>query len=261
VTEYTDHLYDAAGLYPYVTPADVIKRCKNAEGMSETDDRIIEAIDDATMVMYYFLGRQFDGTRQTTVRPPCLGAEGWASRSDWGCGCGCTPYQVNLGLWPVTQLNSVRYKGVTYTGSNLTNTFHINDWHYLARNDGDMFESGNQWALSGGSHDNVDDTFVFEATFNYGLKVPSLVTRATRALACEFIAVCTDKPCKLPDRTTSVVRQGLSVQIASAEDLLQNGRTGIYEVDLAISVLNPKRIQSPTFLWIPNRRYPSRINT
>lgn len=250
--DYTEHL--TCGTFPYVTPAEMIARCPSAADLEEDDDLLIEAIDDASTVIYYLTGRQFAGTCQKTVRPQC-GA---------GCECGCSLYQINLGLWPVTELVSVRHEGTLYTGVDLEDTFHVNDWRFIARNDGDLLRGGNQWALSGEEHDNTDDGYVFEVTFNYGIKVPPLIKRATRALACEWIDQIGggDGPCKLPQRTTAVTRSGITIDIASAVDMLQQRRTGIFEVDLAIATFNPSGLQSPSFVWSGQSSYNSHnINT
>jgi hypothetical protein len=224
--------------------------------MEEDDPILLDAIEDASTVLYYLTGRQFAGTRQATVRPPCLAG---------ACACGCTPAQVELGYWPVTDLISVRYQGVTYTGTDLTDTFHVNDWHYLARNDGDAFEPSNAWAIAEGEYDTLADGYVFEVTLEYGLKIPRLLTRATRSLACHWISQnCggSTGPCKLPQRTTQISRSGISMDIASATDMLRSGQTGIYEVDLAVHVFNPSKLQSPSFIWsAQGSRTGRKINT
>lgn len=241
MTAYTDHLL--CETFPYVTPEEMMKCCKNAQGLEPDDYRILDAIDDASTVLYYLTGRQFSGTCQATVRPGCLSGM---------CSCGCSPNQVNTGFWPVTDLNSVRYGGVTYSGAELTDTFHINDYRFIARNDGTPFMSGNQWALDGGTHDSADEGYVFEATVSFGMQVPRLITRATRDLACNLVAICCDQPCKLPERVTSVVRAGISMQMSSVVDMLKTGDTGIYSVNLAIATFNPSRLQSPSFVWAAN---------
>lgn len=161
MSEYTDHLY--CETFPYVTPAELILCTKDAEGMDEDDPRILDAIEDASLIMFYLTGKQFYGTCESTVRPACLSGT---------CGCGCTPFQVDLGFWPVTQLISVRYEGVTYTGTDLTDVFHVNDYRFLARNDGEAFVSGNQWAIAAGTYDTADTGFVFEVTLNHGITIP-----------------------------------------------------------------------------------------
>ena len=239
MAEFTDYIY--CDLYPYVTPTELLQCCRNAEGMLDTDARLLDAVEDASIVLYYLTGKHFNGTCETTIRPPCLSGL---------CSCGCSPSRVNIGLWPVTGLTSIRYGGTTYTGSDLTDKFHVDEFHWLVMNDGSAFQSGNQWASSGGTHDNTNDGFVFEITAQHGITPPRLLQRAARDLACEFItACCSDQPCKLPDRVTSVVRSGVSMDIASTMDMLREGKTGIYTVDLAIQVFNPSKLQSPSFVW------------
>lgn len=250
MAEYTDHLY--CDTYPYVTAEELLTCCSGATGMEDDDPRVLDAIEDASLVMYYLTGKQFAGTCTATVRPGCLSG---------ACFCGCTPNQVNLGLWPVTQLNSVTYQGVTYEDAELAATFHINDYRYLARNDGEHFLSGNQWAITGSSEDSVDNGYVFEANVDYGIKVPRLLTRATRELACQFMAACCGGDCDLPDNVTSVSRAGVTFDVATASEALRNGKTGVFTVDLAISTFNPSKLQSPSFLWNPNIEHGRRINT
>lgn len=222
--------------------------------MDEDDPRITDAIADASLVMYYLTGRQFAGTCTTTVRPPCLSGQ---------CACGCTPRQVNLGLWPVTDLISVKYQGVEYAGAEIEGVFHVDEYHYLVRDDGLAFLSGNQWALTDGPHDNMSpDGFVFEVTFQHGIKIPPLLERATRELACQFVSICCEKECSLPERVTSVARVGVTFNVANVTDLLAAGRTGLYTVDLAIEVFNPSKLQSPSFAWHPGITHTNRrVNT
>lgn len=230
--------------------------------MAVDDPRVIDAIDDATLVMYYLTGKQFAGTCTATVRPPCLSG---------ACFCGCTPNQVNLGLWPVTQLNSVRYGGTLYTGASLTDTFHINEYRFLARNDDEPFLSGNQWAIAGSASDMAADPHVFEVNVSYGIQIPKLLARGTRDLACQLLTACCGGECDLPDNITSVSRAGVTFNVGTVTEALSNRQTGIYTVDLAIHTFNPTtggirgqggiRLQSPSFIWNPNREHGQRINT
>jgi hypothetical protein len=94
---------------------------------------------------------------------------------------------------------------------------------------------------------------VFEVTVTHGIPIPSLLKRAARELACHLLSVsCLGTECKLPDRVTSISRRGVSMEVGSPIDYLQDGKTGIYAVDLAIATLNPSKLQSPSFVWHPN---------
>jgi hypothetical protein len=245
---YTAHLF--CDIYPYLTPAELITCCKSASGLAEDDPRIVDAIADASLVLYYLTGRQFSGTCTATVRPPCLSGM---------CSCGCAPAQVNLGLWPVTDLLEVRYGGTVYTGTDLTDNFHVEQFRYLVRNDGQPFLTGNQWAVPGSEQDNADNGFTFEVTVEHGLQVPRLLTRATRALACQLVDVCCGGgSCELPDRVTGISRVGVTQEVVSVMDILEKGGVGIYEVELAVMVFNPSKLQSPSFGWSAQSTYTGR---
>lgn len=239
MAEFTSHLV----CVPYVTPEELLTCCKvAADHLTDDDPRLLDAIEDASLIMYYMTGRQFGGTCETTVRP-CLGHDCQP------CGS-CKPNSLNLGLWPITDVTSVRFEGTTYTGSDITDQWHVDEWRYLVRNDGEPFPfHSNPYAAAGSAEDTEEDGWVFEVTVEHGMSVPRLMTRATRALACQLVRYCLDLECQLPDRVTSIARQGISMDVKSAEDIVRDGATGIYEVDLAVKVLNPSKLQSPSFMW------------
>jgi hypothetical protein len=93
----------------------------------------------------------------------------------------------------------------------------------------------------------------------YGMQPPLLVKRATKALACSLFVDSQDcEDCGIPDNVRTISRQGVSYDLDDIPALIQNGSTGIYALDLAIKVLNPTGMQSPTFVWTPQMRRSSR---
>lgn len=75
-----------------------------------------------------------------------------------------------------------------------------------------------------------------EVEYEYGSRPSSLVAAAIDALDKEFVlAAEDDATCKLPERVTSVSRQGVSWTVIDTQEFLDKGLTGVYEVDLAIS--------------------------
>lgn len=195
--------------------------------MTVDDPRLLDAIDDASMILYYMTGRQFAGTCTATVDT--------CSTDPCGC-CGCDGIKLNLGLWPITDLISVIEDDVTYTGTAATDRYEIVEYRYIRRVDRTNFTG-----LSG-----------ITATVEYGMKTPRLLERATRVLACQLLQKCLDLPCSLPERVTSYTRSGMSVDLKDPTELLAAGRMGIYEVDLAVQVFNPSHLQSPSFVWSGN---------
>lgn len=72
--------------------------------------------------------------------------------------------------------------------------------------------------------------------WTWGQKPPPEGEMAATVLLCELIKGCSGKPCALPKRTVQVARQGMSLSMFDPMEFLKDGRTGIYEVDLFLSV-------------------------
>lgn len=240
---FEDHLYN--GSYPYLTLEEFLARCPVASDASVDDEEVINAVQDASLILFYLTGRQFNGSTNTTVRP------------DPSCDS-CPPNSLNLGLWPVTEIVAVREEGVDMDPDD----YHIDEYKYIVKNNGEPFpHNGNQWAETGDvTYDTATYGHVFEVTVTHGLTPPPLLKRATAALACSLYAdsVHDSDSCALPERVTSVTRAGISMEITDFTSLLTQGSTGIYAVDLAVKVLNPSKLQSPSFVWTPDLRRSAR---
>lgn len=240
---FLDHLLN--GTYPYLTPEEFINYCPDASGSDPEDENVLDAIEDASLVVYYMTGRQFNGTGTTTVTP--------------SASCWCAPNKIKMGLWPITDIVSVRENGVDQDPTD----YHVDEYKYIVKNSGEPFpRSANWYEVSGGPDDDQhsDGGYVFEITVEHGIPAPRLIKRATRAMACSLFDGGSSDDCGLPERVTSVTRAGVTLEVADFVDLIGRGSTGIYEVDLAVSVFNPTRLQSPSFVWTPDmqrgtRRY------
>jgi len=79
-----------------------------------------------------------------------------------------------------------------------------------------------------------------EITYRSGVNPPEAGRQAAIILANQLIAAETDpENCQLPQRVTSVSRQGLDFTLLDPQDFLEQGRTGIYEIDAFIKASNP----------------------
>ena len=58
--------------------------------------------------------------------------------------------------------------------------------------------------------------------------------------------------CKLPERITSVSRQGVSFQVFDPQDFMNEGRTGLYTVDIFLKSVNPDRAQKRARVFSPD---------
>lgn len=79
-----------------------------------------------------------------------------------------------------------------------------------------------------------------EITYKYGIPVPTAGKMAARKLAIEFARLWSgDEECELPQRVTSVSRQGVSYTILDNQEFIDELRTGLYEIDLFLKTVNP----------------------
>jgi hypothetical protein len=58
--------------------------------------------------------------------------------------------------------------------------------------------------------------------------------------------------CRLPQRVTSIARQGVSVTLADMDALLLNGLTGLVTVDQLIARFNPYKLTSAMKIASPD---------
>lgn len=99
-----------------------------------------------------------------------------------------------------------------------------------------------------------------EITYTYGGEPPSLGKMAARRVAIEFVKLWEgDTDCALPQRVTSISRQGVSYTVLDSQDFLEEMRLGIYEIDLFLKANNPNKAQKRSKVFSPDisraRRY------
>lgn len=85
-----------------------------------------------------------------------------------------------------------------------------------------------------------------EVTYTYGAQVPTSGRMAAKLFAIELIKYWSGDDCALPDRVTSVSRQGVSYTILDNQDFLENMRIGIYAIDLFLKTANPSKALAPS---------------
>lgn len=100
----------------------------------------------------------------------------------------------------------------------------------------------------------------FEVTYLVGRAIPASVQAAAERLACEFAKACAGGPCSLPSNLRTLTRQGVELEVAALPDDPTLIRTGIREVDLVITALNPaNRTRRPAVLS-PDMARPRRVS-
>jgi hypothetical protein len=68
-----------------------------------------------------------------------------------------------------------------------------------------------------------------------------------------------DEDCALPQRVTSISRQGVSYTLLDSQDFIDDVRTGLYAVDLFLKTVNPDKARAKSRVFSPDvpraRRY------
>jgi hypothetical protein len=99
-----------------------------------------------------------------------------------------------------------------------------------------------------------------EITYTYGSTIPASGKMAARTLAMEFAKLWAgDEDCALPQRVTSISRQGVSYTLLDSQDFIDDVRTGLYAVDLFLKTVNPDKARAKSRVFSPDvpraRRY------
>ena len=227
---------------PWATPADIPQAIKDDLGL--TDAQLLDPLMRASELLWALTGRRWYGAGCTEeVRlVPELSAD---HHESWGT-CGCwnvapgAPYQhmdqpraVRLPREPAA-VTSVVVNGETLPSSAYT----------LAR-------AGWLERIDGGLWDVCSGTTVI--TYTYGEPPPRGGRAAAVVLAVElardFYGI---KGCRLPQRTTSVTRQGVTIEMFDPMEFLKDGGVGIVSADIWIKSVNPGNRSQAGTVWSPD---------
>lgn len=95
---------------------------------------------------------------------------------------------------------------------------------------------------------------LYRLTYRFG----STVTPTARAMvlyyAHEFLLwlAGNESECDLPENVTSIDREGLGIQLATPQDFLDRGRTGLAKIDTWLAQVNAKRSLRPSQVFTPD---------
>lgn len=224
-----------------------------------------EACETASFLMWSLSGRKFTGTTTVTERYVCakrayrLGA---SSRNYGGVLVGGEVYNIPVndfdnyaelvadGLSPDSRIR-LRGKNVTKIHAVRDRSGNILDpsSYYLVDHSVLQATAGVPWTPC-----NV------EVTYTYGSPIPVAGRMAARTLALEFARLWSgDDDCALPQRVTSISRQGVSYTLLDSQDFIDDMRTGVYAVDLFLKSVNPDGAKRRSKVFSPDvpraRRY------
>jgi len=239
-----------------------------------TLDPVIKASagDYAALILWAATGRQF-GLCTVTVRPcgmkRCNDGMAEFFGYDWSGGtwvpyifngtwfncscagmCCCEPRcQVRL-MGPVDSVTEVLIGGIAVDPA----TYRVDDNHWLVRTAGECWPT-----CADMDTDDGDNTF--EVTYVRGTTPPPALLRAASTLECEWGKACSGAECRLSNRVTSIARQGINIEMASPEAFMEDGLTGLWEVDSIIVALNPFKRKQRARIWAPEMNVPRTVTS
>lgn len=217
------------------------------------------AVTAATEVLWALSGRKF-GFCTVTLRPCRQSCEAsypydyplWSGLNysgpyfDWfwlPTICGACGNNCSCGSVPEVELPGVvnRIIQVKVDGSPLAtggSAYRLDDNHTLVRTD------GLAWPRCNNLVENDTEVGTWSVTAEYGQEVPVAGRLAMGEMACEILKAMAGQDCRLPPGVTQLVRQGITISYPDVGQLLKEGRTGLYLVDLFLAAENPFGLKS-----------------
>jgi len=271
----------------WATAEEVAAFCTAADVGSDTSV-LEEWAEAASELLFEFSGRRFNGECEDTVRPCRIGAgcwEGFASPGwpfvagvswswgwngtygawDWGWWgggnsvCGCRGLsQVELAGYPVTSIVEVKINGAVLDPlyDDGSPAYRLDEYRYLVRmNDPDAPDTAARWPSCQNLALEDDQEGTWSIRYTYGQPPPVAGVLAAKQLACELYQASIGGECRLPAGTTTVTRQGVTVDrlLFKSWALTPAGwGTGLPLVDAFLNAFNPEGVKMRPLVWSPD---------
>jgi len=233
---------------PWASLVDVCAPC------NEMDSTLLEqSLAWASDILYDLTGRQWGGECPDTVWPgtDSCAAPGYLPRS--------RRRGVKLPGYPVVGVDSVTIDGVEVNPAR----YRVEDRRWLVYLPA-AGETRGGWP-SGQASGVVDgQPGTWSVTYRFGLAPPVGGRLAAAALGCQLALSCSpdsEGECRLPQRVTSITRQGISLAVLDPLTLFVDGLTGLPEVDLWVQSVRLGRARRSASLMVPGRRAVARHGT
>lgn len=190
---------------------------------------------------------------RTGPRGP-YGNVGGLSANSGGCGCGCgtgcqSSCAVRLDPAPVIDITSVKIDGVVQPPS----TYQVIDGNLLVRS-----PAAGCWPTCNdlSAPDTAPGTW--SATYQYGHPPTKTAMEMASIYACEIAKYCVNRRCRLTGKITSLTRDGVSIDLDPMA-FIDNGLTGLPEIDLWLRMVNPHALAQPSQVWTPETLPPRQV--
>lgn len=188
-----------------------------------------------------------------------LGTSVWSGYRYWlpltcgSCGAGCSCTSVSEVELParVDHIVQVKVDGTPL----VTGAYRVDDERTLVRTD------GGQWPYCNNLNEDDTQPGTWSVTAAYGAAVPESARLAMGELACEIVKAGQGQDCRLPPGVVSLARQGVTIQFPDIGQLMKDGRTGLYLVDMFLAVENPDGLKQRARFYSIDSPPPRRAGT
>lgn len=189
-------------------------------------EQLEAAAVEATWVLWSLTGERFHGDQ-------CW-VDDYKLRRGFGC-------RIELTHWPLGTVASVSRVdlcsdevGVTGIGDELSSWCALPSGIVKICCSDNTFGSSTYFCQCSGTN-------VIRVRYNVRNNLPPGADRAVFNLATQYLkALLGDPGCKLPDRITTITRQGASWTVLDPQEFLTQGRTGLAQVDHWLSAANQR---------------------
>lgn len=189
-----------------------------------------EAAQFASWILYKLTGEKYPGIRTSTEWLGVRGAEPTA----------CSTFTDYGDFTWVSRINGSPYKTIKLRGQPVVSITSVEDSNGLV--DPAAYTLVNHASIMSVANPGWDAYNGIVVTYQHGTKPPAAGKTAAITLAEQLIlAIDDDESCKLPRNVQSITRQNISMQLLDPLQFLENGRVGLYEVDLFIAAANPNK--------------------
>jgi hypothetical protein len=230
-------------------------------GVYADSEYAYEAIKTASYMLWALSGRKFSGT--TTITERYVSVYDPYLRSGGGR-LGYSPVLINGQVENVAQGSIGRHSHHDFQGDGTSSYSRVRlrgrkvvKIHNLRDGNGQIIDPSTYYLSD---HSTIFGTpnakwtsSNVEVTYTYGSPPPTAGKAAARILATELVKLYEgDDSCALPQRVTSVARQGVTYTILDNQSFIDELRTGIYAVDLFLKTANPDRARARSRVFSPD---------
>lgn len=205
---------------PWISEDDRLADCGCPDGPQLVVQSAIEVASD---ILYRFSGQQWPGLCTETMRPVRIGLPPGSVRPFLPVYLASADILV-LPRATVTGITQVLIDGVAFTDFLLYNP------NWLVRTDNELWPRAQRLDLATTAVD------TWSITYAYGEEPPEGGQHSARILTTELVKACvSDTTCRIPTGAVSLTRRGVTYDLSAVE-----GRTGLADVDLWLSSVNPQ---------------------